>query len=336
MLAQAAGLIAQRPLVMLHSDAYDRRMTITVAWVRQNKNTSELLVAADSRLRACGPMDQAQKLFRLDRGDCCLGFCGDAQVAYPLFIQVGTTLNNFVRTRTRAEDVTEVTDIIGRVLNNLIDSCALPETEKAEQLTATKILFAGWSWKHRRFDIGFFMAEGSKFTFHHRRMPLPHPWREKHRSLVFIGDYEREYRTALHDILERRHGSQAKQVETVKDVNFDYEPIEALNLLLQRASVGDDLPLIGGAPQLVKVYPHGNDLPIAIRTGADDHFLFGRRLFHWEKTSYPILNLTGQTPLIHYPMAAIPLPAALLHGIEVRNDGIGAAATAIIENEGGN
>ena len=75
-------------------------MTITLAWVRNNKDTTELLVASDSRLRSRGAIDQAQKIFRLDRGDCCLGFCGDAQVAYPLFVQVGSALNNYIRTRT--------------------------------------------------------------------------------------------------------------------------------------------------------------------------------------------------------------------------------------------
>ena len=178
-------------------------MTITIAWVRQNKNTSELLVASHSRLRAYGAIDQAQKLFRLERGDCCLGFCGNAQVAYPLFVQVGTTLNNFVRTRTRAEDITDITDTIGRVLNNLIGSWDLPEADKADQLTSTRILFSGWSWKHRRFDIGFFMADGCTFNFHHRKMRISHPWHENRRSLVFIGDYEREYRSALFADFER-------------------------------------------------------------------------------------------------------------------------------------
>ena len=65
-------------------------MTITISWLRKKGATVELVVASDSRLRSRGALDQAQKLFRLDRGDCCLAFCGDAQVAYPLFIQVFT------------------------------------------------------------------------------------------------------------------------------------------------------------------------------------------------------------------------------------------------------
>lgn len=310
-------------------NVYHGQMTITVAWVRQNKSTSELLVASDSRLRAYGAIDQAQKLFRLERGDCCLGFCGDAQIAYPLFVQVGTTLNNFVRTRTRAEDVTEIADLVGRVLNNLITSWDLKASEKAEQLASTRVLLAGWSWKHRRFDIGFFEFDEGTFTFHHRRMIMPYPWRENRRSLVFIGDYEHEYRAALAEVLGRRHGVQPRQVETRKVVNFDYEPVEALHLLLQQASSGGNLPLIGGAPQLIKVYPHGNDLPIGIRTDADKHFLFGRRLFEWEKTSYPILDLSRGAPQIYYPMAAIPLPSALSDGVEIRNDTLESIGAAI-------
>lgn len=305
-------------------------MTITVAWIRQNNETSELLVASDSRLRACGPIDQAQKLFRLERGDCCLGFCGDTHIAYPLFIHVGTTLNNFLSTRTRAKDVTEIADIIGQVLNNLIISWDLNEDEKARQLASTKILFAGWSWKHQRFYIGFFQAKGCVFTFRRRRMPMPHPWLEDRRSLVFIGDYEQDYRAALDEILGLRHGASQRKVEAKKMVNFDYEPIEALHLLLQRR----DLNYIGGAPQLIKVYKYGNDLPICIRTGAQDHFLFGRRLFDWEKTSFPILELNGSIPCIHYPMAAIQLPSAHCDGVEILNDGIDPEAEVIADDEG--
>jgi hypothetical protein len=120
-------------------------MTIAIAWLRRKKATVELVVASDSRLRSRGALDQAQKLFRLDRGDCCLAFCGDAQVAYPLFIQVATTLNNFIKTRTRAEDITRLSGLVGQVLNNLIGSWDITVKEKAAELAGTRILLAGWS-----------------------------------------------------------------------------------------------------------------------------------------------------------------------------------------------
>jgi hypothetical protein len=86
-------------------------VTITIAWVRRNKGTAELVLASDSRLRSYGALDQAQKLFPLERGDCCLGFCGDTRIAYPLFIQVSTSINNYVKTRTRALDENRVSDL---------------------------------------------------------------------------------------------------------------------------------------------------------------------------------------------------------------------------------
>src|SRR5690606_7751415 len=132
------------------------KMTITIAWVRRNKDTSELIVASDSRLRSRGAMDQAQKIFKLERGDCCLGFSGDAQIAYPLFVQVSSALNNFIRTRTRAKDVVDVAENIEKIINNIVESWDLSKKEKEEELSSTNILFAGWSWKCKRFDIGSF------------------------------------------------------------------------------------------------------------------------------------------------------------------------------------
>jgi hypothetical protein len=142
-------------------------MTITIAWLRRRKQTTELVIASDSRLRSYGHMDQAQKLFILARGDCCLAFCGDAQVAYPLFIQVATALDNFGKTRTRASDTIDIRPNIRDILNNLIDSWDATLDEKRQQLADTKILFGGWSWRLKRFDVGCFQFKKDSFSFHH-------------------------------------------------------------------------------------------------------------------------------------------------------------------------
>jgi hypothetical protein len=281
-------------------------MTITLAWLRRNKDTTELLFASDSRLRSYGAMDQSQKLFRLDRGDCCLGFSGDTHIAYPLFIQASAALNNFVRTRTRAADVTDVAANIGQVLNNLADSWDLPKAEKNVELAATNIVFGGWSWKHKRFDIGVFRHDGKEFSFHHRTTRIGHPWRENARSLVFVGDYEREYKEGLMTVLEARHGKQTRA--KAKYIDFDYEPVEALNSFLKKVAKDRDFPAVGGGPQVVKVYSYGNSLPIVVRRSAKEHLLLGRKLFTWEKTEYPILDLTKKDPKFIYPMSDIPLP----------------------------
>ena len=263
-------------------------MTITVAWVRRNKDTSELLVASDSRLRSRGSLNQTQKIFRLERGDCCLGFCGDAQVAYPLFVQVGSTLNNFIRTRTRAADVTDLVDTIGNVISNLLSSWDLKADEIAQEIADTRILFAGWSWRFRRFEVGQFVSEGAQFRYHRLKAKIPHPWKETNRSLVFMGDYEKSYMECLHDILTSRHGIQPRHAPAKMEINFDYEPLEALFSLIKLGRVDTGFPLIGGAPQILKIYPYGSDLPLVVREDANSHYLLGRKLFDWEKTGYPI------------------------------------------------
>lgn len=284
-------------------------MTITLAWVRENNDTKELVVASDSRLRSHGAMNETQKIFRLERGDCCLGFCGDTQVAYPVFIQVGSALNNYGGTRDRARDVTDVVDNIKGVLNNLIDSWDLPATNKAEELSTTKILFAGWSWRFSRFHIGAFRHENNVFDFHRERSSLSHPWRQINKSFLFLGDYRQEYLMTLAALLERRHGRQP--IEAKKDIKFDYEPIEALAIMLRAKSGNREFSAIGGAPQVLKIYAHGNDLPVVTRIGPDEHYLFGRRLREWEKTTYPILDLTETPSRFIYPLSSVPLPTKL-------------------------
>ncbi|MER9229668.1 hypothetical protein NKI39_29420 [Mesorhizobium sp. M0664] len=253
-------------------------------------------------------MNQAQKIFRLIRGDCCLAFCGDAQVAYPFFIQVGTALDNHIKTRTRALDITHLTSTIGRMLNKLIEAWDLPKREKIEQLATTRILVGGWSWENTRFDIGYFKCERSGlFKFHHQKARSNHPWHETQKSLVFLGDYEDDYMASLDALLSSRF-ERPKAIDQKVTINFDYEPIEALNALLEQRR--PDHSAIGGSPQLVKIYPFSNTLPFVIRNRRG-HFLMGRALFDWEKTEYPILDLTADKATVLYPMERIPLPADL-------------------------
>ena len=202
---------------------------------------------------------------------------------------------------------------IEQLLNNLIGSWDLPKAEKDADIgsTNTAIMFAGWSWKFKRFDIGAFLYRNGSFQFKRYKAQLPHPWGETIRSLVFVGDYENEYLQSLVSVIEKRHGKHPFKSKK-KLIDFNYEPIEALHALLTAKSTHKQLTAIGGAPQLLKIYPFGNNRPIVIRTKKDKHFLFGRQLFSWEKTEYPILDLTTtKEPTFIYPMSNIPVPSEI-------------------------
>jgi hypothetical protein len=230
-------------------------------------------------------------------------------IAYPIFVQVASTLNNFIRTRTRAADVTDLPSLINDLIANLIASWDLPDSEKIQELATTKILFAGWSWKLQRFQIGVFDYGENGFEFSTKTLRLAHPWYENVESLVFVGDYEAEYTDTLRAFLAKRHGPEIREQRRYFD--FDYEPVQALHAVLRQAHAFS-LPLIGGAPQLLKLYSHSNCIPIVVRTTSDAHFLLGRRLFAWEKTEYPVIDLSGyHPPSFIYPMSNISLPSQL-------------------------
>lgn len=282
-------------------------MTLTIAWVRRVKETSELVIASDSRLRGYGAMDQTQKIFPLQRGDCALAFCGDAGVAYPFFVQAASALNNFIRTRTRADDVHETSVMLGNVLNNLVSSWDASNGDKKTFLKDTRIMFAGWSWRRSIFQIGFFKYIDRKFTYIQATQRLSHPWRERQRSLVVLGDYRPEYMRALAEILAARYPDMNRWLPRI--VDFQYEPLEALTLILNDPTTPAERNLIGGVAQAVKVYSHSNVLPIVIRSSSNDHYLFGRKLFPWEKTEYPIADCGSGRTRMFYPMSSIPLPS---------------------------
>lgn len=284
-------------------------MTITLGWIRKNKNTQELIVASDSRLRSRGAMDQCQKLYHLARGDCCLAFCGDTHVVYPLFIQFGSAIDNFIKFKTRATDVTDLVNSVRLILNNLVASWDIDDADKKAELDETKVLFAGWSWRFSKFKLGVFEFKSGSFEYSRARTKLPYPWKENSKSLIVIGDYKDVFLNNLSSALGVKYGPITGQEP--KKIDFDYEPISALSKLLLQSKKTDKMMLIGGAPQMLKVYPHANTLPIVIRFEEEEHYLFGRKLFDWEKTQYPILSLTSDEPIFHYPMASIPLPKSV-------------------------
>ena len=137
-------------------------MRLTIAWVRRVKETSELVIASDSRLRSYGAMDQTQKIFPL-RGDCALAFCGDADVAYPFFVQAASALNNFIRTRTRADDVHE-TSVNGRP-HQLFDVTSL-STALSRIASASSFFSLAFSSSSTRSLRAWLTSRPPNFAFH--------------------------------------------------------------------------------------------------------------------------------------------------------------------------
>jgi hypothetical protein len=124
-----------------------------------------------------------------------------------------------------------------------------------------------------------------------------------------LGDYKAQYFQKLESILQKRFPAPATKQNSKIVVEWDYEPVEALQALLREPDIGN-ARAVGGAPQVVKIYPFARTIPLVVRTGKNDHFLLGRRLFSWEVTEYPILDLsTRRKARVLYPKSNVPTPS---------------------------
>jgi hypothetical protein len=104
-------------------------------------------------------------------------------------------------------------------------------------------------------------------------------------KVSFSGDYTNDAKNRLVKILKER--------DILVNGSLDMEPFEIMrDMLLENDET--KYHLIGGAPQLVKVYKHMNRTPIAVNWSVGSKkiiSLLGRPLLNYEKTRFPILDI---------------------------------------------
>ena len=139
----------------------------------------------------------------------------------------------------------------------------------------------GWNWKVGSFKQGVFRIEDGEYRFCKLFRPLGKGVKENNKSLVVQGDYVLDYLKILNADLMKNYS--APTTRNTVHIDLDYEPIIALLKLLE----DPERDLIGGKPQMLKLYRYARDSPLAYMD-ASGVFLFGRKLMEWEKTTYPI------------------------------------------------
>lgn len=276
-------------------------MTIAVAWTRTVANTHELLIASDSRLSGGGGyVDICQKVFPLARGDIAVAFCGTTSRAYPVVHQILNFVNNSPKAMSRGKDITDLKRVILDVVNEFRDSYRQSDTvDVGDDDQTTLFLLSGFSWKLGRYAIYTLHFDPSvrAYTFRPagawggQRLVPP----ERGKRIAAVGDHVTDFMNRLRDLLNSRG--------RLGLGGFDMEPLEVLADMLaepaftQRTIRGTGL--IGGAPQLVKVYRYGAALPFAVNWEGSC-FLLGRKLLAFEKTLNPIIALP--TLDVRYPL----------------------------------
>jgi hypothetical protein len=94
-------------------------MTISIAWIRTNGRTQELIFAADSRYRSFGAWDCAPKLFELRGTGGVIGLSGDTEVALAIVSQLQNSINLYAPFGDGAVDITHVIGHFLRMMNNM-------------------------------------------------------------------------------------------------------------------------------------------------------------------------------------------------------------------------
>lgn len=248
-------------------------MTLSLAWIRKNKDTEELVLASDSRLRFGKAWDGCSKVFPLLRGDCALAFAGDTEYAYPLIHQVMTAVNAHPKAAERAMDISSLRGYLLRIFNDMEQWIHdFPVGNYENEPPDIRFIFAGFSWQKSEFKIWIINYKRSERRF------VYHTPRTFHGNrLGAIGDSVPEFKARLIDLMDskkKRNG-----------MGFDYEPFEILRDIIR----DETDPAIGGAPVLLKVYKHMNSMPYSVywpKRKNGKPTLLGRPLMAFEKTLY--------------------------------------------------
>jgi len=267
-------------------------MTISLAWVRKVREVKELVVASDSRLSFGCRWDCCPKVLALPRGDAVMCFAGNTMYAYPVMLQAAAAVSQHLRLLSRGMDLDDLKGHLLRVLNSMVSLIHdLPIGAVNEP--DTTFLLGGWSWKHNQFKVWLLHYDVSlkEFTFRPANR-----WRGLNidKILAFTGDYAAEYKDRLIMLLRKKN--------KLESGGFDMEPLEVLRDMLRDAS----FDLIGGAPQIMKVYKYCSFQPYAVfwpNKAAAKVNLLGRPLLDYEQSGYLVLDTDTMQTVKHVDVA---------------------------------
>lgn len=253
-------------------------MTICCGWIRKINNNEELIFATDSRLRAFGSWDCNPKIFTFSRTDCVMCFSGDTIVAYPMMIQLKNEIELNPKIEGRYQKLSVFKGIILNILNRML------EYKSDYEIPDVEFLFGGYCWHSQKFLLWRIVYEKNikKFT----QYPVKF-WRGvgSEIKVAFSGDYLDDAKDRLIKLLKTRgklnHGA------------LDMEPLEIIRDMLISPEAEQKYHLIGGAPQMVKVYKSLNRVPFGVKwkfKNNEQVTLFGKPIQTFRNMPLPIID----------------------------------------------
>ena len=220
-------------------------MTLCVAWIRQVHDTEELVFATDSTLTGGEKWDHGVKLFELPRKDCLLSFAGSTARAYPLILNLVSSITFDKHLNSPGTHIEEVLKHISELFTDLIQKIVKEvDSDDIHKLRGeARFLFGGWDWRRGLFRVWelFYAKEVEGFLFKEITDDDT-----KTRFYTFIGDAQQD------DFSEQTKKRFQKLLidEDKLDSKLDMEPLKLLREIALDATIRE----VGGSLQIAKVY----------------------------------------------------------------------------------
>jgi hypothetical protein len=287
-------------------------MTIGAAWIAGSRESQQLWFATDSRLSGDGNIwDDCPKIMPLPRRDAVMAFSGDTGQAYPLLLQCSNAIGSYSAASDGTLEFFQVAAHLQRVINSMMDH-VYPDpyvsgpaaTDRPFSSYDDAVVLGGYSRKYGGLVIRAlrYQALENQWIFERVRSRIG---AGPQRIIAVFGDSRARnrfiYLLVKHLKDNGTHG---------QDIPFKLEPLEVLASFLRlpvgrtdhRWPMGRRPGTIGGAPQVIQLYPGAQATPIAVswdNAGVPGVFIMGRRAFSYERLDVPLITFDRYGSHIH-------------------------------------
>lgn len=249
-------------------------MTLVVGWIRNIKQPEELVFATDSTLTGGEQWDHGVKLFELPRKDCLICFAGSTRRAYPLVLNLISSMRFDPKLQNQHTDIGEVAHYLADLFTDLIRKVKseiqgenihqLRKDAYEEGVPGIRFMFGGWSWKEGRFRI-WKLSYSEDIEGFIAKEETGNARKAKH--CYFLGDPA----DRIERIANERYRKELEDNDAFDD-NLDMEPLKALISISRDGAIRE----VNGAIQIGKVYRSGTTEFFGIMwpsTNGTPHFL---------------------------------------------------------------
>lgn len=221
-------------------------MTLCTAHIRQVNDTEELVFATDSCLTGGEKWKHGIKLFELPRKDCLLCFAGSTIRAYPLVLNLVSSIHLDSYLQSSSASLEEVLEFLSEQFTTLVKTITeVGKDQIHEERGAAQFLFGGWDWQkglngaYRVWKL-YYSQEVEGFIFDELTSDS-----SKTRFYTFLGDaaidIEKEAKTRFNKIMVD---------EEKMDSKLDMEPLRVLSSISLDKSIRE----VDGSLQIAKIY----------------------------------------------------------------------------------